>query len=76
MRAKDHQAAYQGKTILITGRAGAIGSNLARALGELGAKLVLVLDAPSSASHRTCRPWLTSWSWKAVFRPAISLGRR
>lgn len=51
MSAKDYQAAYRGKTILITGGAGAIGSNLTRALGELGAKLVLVLDDLSSASR-------------------------
>ena len=51
MSAKDYQAAYWDKTILITGGAGAIGSNLTRALGELGAKLVLVLDDLSSASQ-------------------------
>jgi len=51
MSAKDYQAAYRDKTILITGGAGAIGSNLTRALGELGAKLVLVLDDLSSASQ-------------------------
>lgn len=42
---------YRGKTILITGGAGAIGSNLTRALGELGARLVLVLDDLSSSSR-------------------------
>jgi len=40
---------YQGKTILVTGGAGAIGSNLVRALGELGVRLVIVLDDLSSA---------------------------
>lgn len=35
---------YKGKTILVTGGAGAIGSNLARTLGKSGAKLVIVLD--------------------------------
>ncbi len=40
---------YKGKTVLVTGGAGAIGSNLTRALGELGVKLVLVLDNLSSA---------------------------
>jgi UDP-glucose 4-epimerase len=44
-----HHEFYQGKTILVTGGAGAIGSNLTRALGELGAKLVIVLDDLSSA---------------------------
>ena len=40
---------YQGKTILITGGAGAIGSNLTKALAEIGAKKVLVLDDLSAA---------------------------
>jgi nucleoside-diphosphate-sugar epimerase len=47
----DYQECYRGKTILVTGGAGAIGSNLTRALGELGAKLVVVLDDLSSASR-------------------------
>ena len=34
----------EGKTVLITGGAGAIGSNLARAFAELKAKTVIVLD--------------------------------
>jgi UDP-glucose 4-epimerase len=42
---------YRGKTILVTGGAGAIGSNLVRVLGELGAKLVIVLDDLSSAAR-------------------------
>ena len=49
MTVPDYHKYYQGKTILVTGGAGAIGSNLTRALGELGAKLVLVLDDLSSA---------------------------
>ncbi len=40
---------YRGKTVLVSGGAGAIGSNLIRALGELGVKLVIVLDDLSSA---------------------------
>ncbi|MGA1866916.1 MAG: SDR family NAD(P)-dependent oxidoreductase [bacterium] len=35
---------YKGKVILVTGGAGAIGSNLTRALAEAGAKIVIVLD--------------------------------
>jgi UDP-glucose 4-epimerase len=47
---RDYREFYRQKTILVTGGAGAIGSNLTRALGELGAKLVLVLDDLSSAA--------------------------
>ena len=47
----DYREPYRGKTILVTGGAGAIGSNLTRALGELGARMVLVLDDLSSASR-------------------------
>ncbi len=35
---------FVGRTILVTGGAGAIGSNLTRNLAEAGAKMVLVLD--------------------------------
>jgi|UniRef100_A0A7V6DQF0 UDP-glucose 4-epimerase len=51
MTSKDYLEYYQDKTILVTGGAGAIGSNLTKALGELGARLVLVLDDLSSASR-------------------------
>ncbi len=40
---------YQGKTILVTGGAGAIGSNLTRALSESGAAKVIILDDLSSS---------------------------
>lgn len=43
---KDH---YRGKTVLVTGGAGAIGSNLSRALAECGAKTVIILDDLSSS---------------------------
>ncbi len=49
MAAQDYRKFYEGKTILVTGGAGAIGSNLVRGLGELGTKLVIVLDDLSSA---------------------------
>lgn len=42
---------YKDKVILVTGGAGAIGSNLTRALAEAGAKLVIVLDDLSSAEE-------------------------
>lgn len=41
---EDYKQHYQGKTVLITGGAGAIGSNLTRAVAELGAEKVIVLD--------------------------------
>src|SRR5882724_4018414 len=40
---------YEGKTVLITGGSGAIGSNLARAIANLKARLVVVLDDLSAA---------------------------
>jgi nucleoside-diphosphate-sugar epimerase len=44
----DYKSYYKGKTVLVTGGAGAIGSRLSRALIELGAT-VIVLDDLSSA---------------------------
>jgi nucleoside-diphosphate-sugar epimerase len=41
---------YSGKTVLVTGGAGAIGSNLCRELADLGAR-VLILDDLSSGAH-------------------------
>ena len=40
---------YEGKTILVTGGAGCIGTNLCRKLAELGAAKVVILDDLSSA---------------------------
>jgi len=40
---------YDGKIILVTGGAGAIGGNLCRKLSELGAKKVIILDDLSSS---------------------------
>lgn len=40
---------YRGKTVLITGGAGAIGSNLARAVAQQGARMVVLLDDMSAA---------------------------
>lgn len=39
-----YSESYKGKIVLITGGAGAIGSNLTRAIAEGGAKTVIVLD--------------------------------
>jgi len=40
---------YEGKTILVTGGAGCVGSNLCKKLAELNAKKVIILDNLSSA---------------------------
>lgn len=45
---ENHRQAYQGKRVLVTGGAGAIGGNLSRVLSELGAS-VIILDDFSSA---------------------------
>ena len=45
----DYQRHYRGKTVLITGGAGAIGSNLARAVASLKARQVIILDDLSAA---------------------------
>jgi len=42
---------YENQTILVTGGAGAIGSNLTAALSDAGAKEVIILDDLSSASR-------------------------
>ena len=46
---EDYQAYYEGKTILVTGGAGSIGSNLTRTLAELNARTVIILDDMSAA---------------------------
>jgi nucleoside-diphosphate-sugar epimerase len=45
----DYATSYKDKTILVTGGAGAIGSNLTAALASAGAREVVVLDDLSSA---------------------------
>lgn len=52
----DISQAYEGKTILVTGGAGAIGGNLCRKLSTLNAKKVIILDDMSSAyAWNVCR---------------------
>jgi len=46
---EDYKKHYKGKAILVTGGAGAIGSNLTKVLSDLGAKLVIVLDDLSAS---------------------------
>jgi UDP-glucose 4-epimerase len=47
----NHLRAYKGKTVLITGGAGCIGSNLTRALIKAEAEKVIVLDDLSATSR-------------------------
>jgi len=46
---EDYQRYYEGKTVLVTGGAGAIGSNLSRTLAGLSAQRVIILDDLSAA---------------------------
>ena len=48
---RDYQQYYAGKTILVTGGAGAIGSNLSRTLAGLNAASVIILDDLSASSE-------------------------
>ena len=45
----DYKRSYRDKTILVTGGAGAIGSNLSRALAVCGARKVIILDDLSAS---------------------------
>ncbi|MCI0528510.1 MAG: SDR family NAD(P)-dependent oxidoreductase, partial [Nitrospira sp.] len=45
---EDYLGAYGGKIVLVTGGAGAIGSNLCRRLAELGARVIILDDLSSS----------------------------
>ena len=51
MTRETYLSSYEGKTILVTGGAGAIGSNLTRTLAEAGAGKVIVLDDLSSSGR-------------------------
>lgn len=48
-KVRDYTNDYEGKTILVTGGAGAIGGNLCRKLSEMNAKKVIILDDLSSS---------------------------
>lgn len=47
----DYREAFRDKTVLVTGGAGAIGTNLTKALAEAGAEMVLVIDDFSSSAR-------------------------
>jgi nucleoside-diphosphate-sugar epimerase len=53
---EEYLKTYQEKIVLITGGAGAIGSNLTKAIASLGAKLVIVLDNLSSSKKWNVPP--------------------
>src|SRR5256885_1005450 len=55
---------YEGRTILVTGGAGSIGSNLVAALAQAGARSVIVLDDFSAA----CK-------WNVPQHPAVTVVR-
>lgn len=45
---QEYLKSYEGRVVLVTGGAGAIGTNLCRALADAGARLVIILDDLSS----------------------------
>ncbi len=49
MTSPDPARAYAGRTVLVTGGAGAIGSNLSRTLAEAGARVLILDDLSASA---------------------------
>lgn len=57
---EDYQQHYVDKTVLITGGAGSIGSNLTRAIADLGACTVIILDDMSAA-----------YEWNIPSRPNV-----
>ncbi len=58
---KKVNSAFDGKTVLVTGGAGAIGSNLTRTLSELDTKKIIILDDLSS-----------SYEWNIPINPKIA----
>ncbi|WP_197078827.1 NAD-dependent epimerase/dehydratase family protein [Methanosarcina sp. Kolksee] len=48
-KVRDYTSDYEGKTILVTGGAGAIGGNLCRKLSDMNAHKVIILDDLSSS---------------------------
>ena len=71
---QDYQTYYEGKTILVTGGAGSIGTNLVRTLAELKAKQVIILD-DLSAAYEWNIPSLPNVLFVKGLRPWIALIR-
>jgi len=46
---KNEESFFEGKTVLVTGGAGAIGGNLVRRLSDLDAEMIIILDNLSSS---------------------------
>jgi nucleoside-diphosphate-sugar epimerase len=46
---EDYEQYYANKTVLVTGGAGSIGTNLCRTLADLNARLIIILDDMSAA---------------------------
>jgi len=53
--------AFDGKTVLVTGGAGAIGSNLVKTLSQLETKKIIILDDLSS-----------SYEWNIPINPKVA----
>ena len=69
----DYSKPYESQTILVTGGAGAIGSNLSRALAEAGAARVIILDDLQNNPERCYKKILKMLNIDADFSPNYSM---
>jgi len=72
---EEHKSFYEGKTVLITGGAGAIGSNLTRAIAKLKARTVIVLDDYSAAYEWNVPSFTNVLSVKGSVTDEVALKR-